>query len=138
MTPVEALIQAALTAPSDRRESALQVLLGRADVKDAVAPLKPEPYLSLRGPSRALGVSTTTLARWRVPSHDLGGWPRYRVSEVERYLESDAFKRRAAALRAERRASKATPSMPVAVVAKPDHAIDLKRSRAEQSPSLCA
>ncbi len=94
MTGLDAIVQAAMAAPADRREAALLLLQGQTP--------RVEPFLSLVGLSRTLGVSVSTLARWDPPAHELGGRPRYRVSEVEAYLQSDEFKRRAAALRAER------------------------------------
>ena len=65
-----------------------------------------EPLLTLRELAPRVGVSAPTLWRWNVPGHQLGGRPRYRLSEVLAYLESEEFKRRAAALRAERKRSK--------------------------------
>jgi predicted DNA-binding transcriptional regulator AlpA len=107
MTGIEELLQAALSAPSARKEAALQVLRGQAV---AIEPGEQAPafdrYLTLADLSKAVGVSTSTLWRWRVPGHDLGGTTRYRLSEVESYLQGDAFRRRQAALRAERRTSR--------------------------------
>jgi hypothetical protein len=54
-----------------------------------------------------LGV--TTLRRWQIPGYDLGGCRRYRQHEVEAYLASEAFLRRKAALRAERRSALISP-----------------------------
>jgi len=62
-----------------------------------------EEYLTLAELGRRLGYCTRTLQRWHLPSHRHGGKPRYRLSEVEAYLHSEAFQRRRAALRAERR-----------------------------------
>ncbi|MCL4181130.1 MAG: helix-turn-helix domain-containing protein [Verrucomicrobia bacterium] len=106
MSAMEDLMQAALAAPQDRREEALRVLRGEARVADITAPtVAVEPYLTLRDISRRLGLCTVTLWRWQIPGHDLGGRRRFRLSEVKDYLESDAFKRRMASLRAERRPS---------------------------------
>lgn len=103
MTALEDLMQAALTAPSERKEEALRVLRGQVRGLDTShAPFVTEPYLSLREVGRRLGISACTLWRWQVPGHDLGGRRRFRASEVLAYLESDAFKRRSAVLRAER------------------------------------
>ena len=108
MTALEELIQAAVTAPPERQQEALRLLQGRLP--------KPEPYLSLRELSLRTGFGVTSLRRWRVPSHDLGGRPRYRLTEVEAYLRSEAFQRRQAALRAERRSLRSlralTPAVP--------------------------
>jgi hypothetical protein len=92
---LEDIMAAAMSAPPERREAALRVLRGELP--------KAEPYLTLRGLSRRLGFGTTTLRRWRVPGHVVGGARRYRVGEVEAYFATDTFRRRKAALRAERR-----------------------------------
>jgi len=102
MTAMEELMQAALVAPEDRRAEALRVLRGEA-APDAERESGPEPYLTLREVGRRLGVSPCSLWRWGVPGHELGGRRRFRLSEVVGYLESDAFKRRAAELKEERR-----------------------------------
>ncbi len=96
MTGLEDLMQAAMTAPPDRREGALRILRGQLP--------KAEPYVTLRELSRRLGFGVTTLRRWRVPSHVMGGAKRYRVAEVEAYFATEDFARRQAAVRAERRA----------------------------------
>ena len=95
MTGLEDIVQAVMAASPERREEALRLLQGNLP--------KPEPYLTLRELGRRLGFSTATLRRWQVPGHDLGACPRYRMSEVEAYLKTDAFKRRLMALRAMRR-----------------------------------
>ncbi len=100
MTGLEEILQAAMAAGPEKREAALRLLQGNLP--------KPEPYLTLREIGRRLGFGTTTLRRWRVPGHDLGGRQRYRLSEVEAYLQTETFHRRQAALRAERRDERAS------------------------------
>ena len=95
-------MQAALVAPEERRTEALRVLRGEAGQKVESDP-GPEPYLTLREIGRRLGVSPCSLWRWQVPGHELGGRRRFRLSEVQAYLESDEFKERADELRAERK-----------------------------------
>lgn len=117
MNGLEQLMQAAMTATPARRRDALRVLSGQALAVDADQPPPVvEPYLSLREVCHQLAVSRTTLWRWQVPSHDLGGQPKYRLSEVRAYLKSTAFKRRQAANRAQRRWRKSphtlTPTVP--------------------------
>lgn len=97
MTAIEDIITAAMSASPERREAALRILHGQL--------AKPEPYLTLRGLSRGIGFGVTTLRRWKVPGHQIGGAKRYRLSEVQEYLASEGFKRRLAALRAERKSS---------------------------------
>jgi len=98
---IEAIIQAAMSAPDERREEALRLLEGKLP--------RPEPYLTLRELGRKTGFGVSTLRRWKVPGHDLGGVVRYRLGEVADYLKSEDFKRRKAALRAERRAARSFP-----------------------------
>jgi hypothetical protein len=95
-------LTALLAAPEDRRAEALRVLRGVAD-QDVPADRGPEPYLTLRGVGRRLGVSPCSLWRWQVPGHELGGRRRFRLSEVAEYLESAEFKRRADDLKEVRR-----------------------------------
>jgi hypothetical protein len=99
MSALEDLVHAAMTASPDRQEEALRLLRGQLP--------KPEPYLSLRELARRIGYSVTTLRRWLVPGHRLGGHQRYRLTEVETYLKTEEFQRRLAALRAERTLSAA-------------------------------
>jgi hypothetical protein len=107
---IEELLGALLAAPAEVRIAALRLLRGDIETADSAAgSRRPEPYLTLAGLAAAAGVSTSTLRRWRVPSHELGGRPRYRFSEVQDYLATDQFKRRVAALRAERRAARQMP-----------------------------
>ena len=101
MTTTEELLRAALTAPAERRQAALRVLNGEGERKEERA--GPEAYGSLRAAGRHVGVSPCTLWRWGIPGHDLGGRRRFRVSEILAYLETDAFKQRAAELKADRK-----------------------------------
>jgi len=104
MTATEELMHAALTAPEERKDAAVRVLRGEADIADSFAALaKAEPYLTLSECSKRLNLSTSTLWRWQIPGHEFGGRRRFRLSEVVSYLEGDEFRRRAAALRAERK-----------------------------------
>jgi hypothetical protein len=96
------LVRAAMAAPAERIAEALRVLRGEsADV--GAPPPPPEPYLKLKEVAVRLKFSPGALWLWQVPGHDLGGRRRFKLSEVAAYLESDRFKSRAAALRAERR-----------------------------------
>ena len=96
------LLQAMLLAPEDRKQAALRVLRGESEV-DAHQTTGPEPYLTLKEIGRRLNVSPCSLWRWGVPGHALGGRRRFRISEVQAYLESDAFRVRAEQLKDERR-----------------------------------
>jgi len=106
-------MHAALAAPPERQEDALSVLRGHARTVDPNAPAPIyEPYVTLRAIAKRLGFSSATLARWRIPVHSLGGRRRFKVSEVEAYFKSEAFQRRVAALRAERRPAMARDNVP--------------------------
>ncbi|MCL4181037.1 MAG: hypothetical protein KJ072_25240 [Verrucomicrobia bacterium] len=129
MTELEDLMKAAMAASVAKREEALRLLKGQLP--------KPEPYLTLRELSRALGFGVTTLRRWKIPGHDLGGFQRYHRSEVEAYLRSDDFKRRQAALRAERRISAKAAAWrlkPQTPTRKENHAL-LQRPNHHRQPS---
>lgn len=98
---MEALLQAALAAPEDRRLQALRVL--RGDTSPAPAAPAVEPYLLMKDIARQLNLSGCTLWRYEIPGHDLGGRRRFRMSEVVAYLESEEFKARATDLKTQRR-----------------------------------
>lgn len=95
VTDLPATLQAVMAATAEQQEAVRRFLQGGF--------LVPEPFLTLRRLSQQIGFGVTTLRRWQVPSHDLGGCQRYRLCEVQEYLGSEAFRRRQAALRAERR-----------------------------------
>ncbi|HRY49602.1 MAG TPA: hypothetical protein P5186_16255 [Candidatus Paceibacterota bacterium] len=121
MTTLEQIIQAAMVADADLRLAALCVLQRKAHVTDTSDEIiQNEPYLTCRTLAQRLGVSPCTVWRWQPPSHDLGGRRRYRFSEVQAYLASDDFERRAAALRAERRNGFAAKRTDEQSQAKPD------------------
>lgn len=90
------LLTAFVAAAPERKAAALRVLRGEAATP---APRPTEPYLTLKESAKRLGVSACSLWRWGVPGHELGGRRKFRISEIEAYLESDAFKVRAAELR---------------------------------------
>jgi len=104
MSIVEELIQEALGARDELRKSALRVLQGGT----SSTPPEPagEPYLKMKDLASRLGLSVCTLWRYDVPGHELGGRRRFRMSEVVAYLESDAFKARAAELKEARRTNR--------------------------------
>ncbi len=102
---LDAILRALLGASPDRLEMVDAVLNGDSVVSFSKA--VEEPFLTLRQLSNAIGIGATTLWRYQVPGHVLGGRPRYKRTEVEEYLRSGEFKRRAAALRAERKKSRA-------------------------------
>ena len=108
MTLTEEIIQAALTAPDTCKAEALRVLRGAP----AAVPLPrdTEPVLTLKECARRLGVSACSLWRWQVPGHELGGRPKFRISEIEAYLASAEFRRHAVDLREQDRARRANNS----------------------------
>lgn len=108
MSVIEELMQAALTAPDELKARALRVLRGESQTLDAETLRRcsgqAERFLTLKECAKRLGVSSCSLWRWQVPGHELGGRPKFRMSEIEAYLASDTFRRRAAELREQDRA----------------------------------
>jgi hypothetical protein len=103
MTLTEELITAAVTATDEKKAAALRILRGECRLADD-EPQRPlagqaEPYLTLRECGRRLGLSACSLWRWGVPGHELGGRRKFRMTEVEAYLQSKEFRRKAAGLR---------------------------------------
>jgi len=109
MIALEEIVQAAMLASPERKREALRILRGESpSACDVSSPALPEPYLTLKEVAKRLGLNPTTLWRWNVPGHALGGRRRFKLPEVIAYLESDEFKRRVSALRASRRPRKET------------------------------
>lgn len=94
------IIRALFIADNAVKPHALAVLQGK-DTRTATV----EPYLTLRRLAKELGISACSIWRWKCPSRNLGGRPRYRISEVEAYLASAEFKSRTDELRAARKAN---------------------------------
>jgi hypothetical protein len=107
MTLTEEIMQAAFSATDDRKREALKVLRGEPSIADAETLRRcsgqAEPFLTLQEVGRRLNVSACSLWRWACPGHQLGGRRRFRMSEVEAYLASNDFKKRAEELKEERR-----------------------------------
>ena len=102
MTLTEELMQAALTAPEERKAAAIRVLRGDpVHEQSAARGDTVERFLTLKECARRLGVSACSLWRWQVPGHELGGRRKFRMTEIEAYLASPEFQRRAAELRAD-------------------------------------
>ena len=101
------LLAAVVAATPERKEAALRVLRGEVPaVDEATRRLvagEAEPFQTLREIGRRLTVSPCSLWRWGVPGHELGGRRRFRMSEVETYLASNEFKKRANDLKEDRR-----------------------------------
>lgn len=106
MTPDRAvrLIAALEQAPAHKQDKAIAFLEDHASSQTDLS-AGPEPFLTLRELADKLNFHPTTLWRWRIPSHQLAGRPRYKVSEVLAYLSSGDFELRARELRDNRRAS---------------------------------
>ena len=94
------LIQSDETITPEQASRAFAILAGK---QEQHPPLEPERYMTLKAVGNALGISSCTLWRWGVPGHDLGGRRRFRISEVQAYLESKAMKTRAAELKQDRK-----------------------------------
>ena len=101
------LVAAVLAMPTERQRATLELLRGEPAQPAQVS--LPERFETLKEVGRQLGYHPCTLWRFGVPGHTLGGRRRFRVSEVQKYLESPEFKERVAELRAERRAKRSSP-----------------------------
>jgi len=88
------------TVTTEQVELVLGVLAGR-ELKEMTKEI--EPYITLKEAAKRLGISTTTLWRWKVPGHQFGGHRRFRLSEIEEYLHSRELKERTQELREMRR-----------------------------------
>jgi hypothetical protein len=93
------VIESGETIKSEQASRALDILTGRLEKPP---PQQPERYMTLRAVAAQLGVSACSLWRWGVPGHALGGCRRFRMLEVQAYLESEQFRTRAEELREER------------------------------------
>lgn len=92
------LVALALEAPEERIEQAIRVLRGEVPTTPSIV----EPLLTAVQVSKQLNISRVTIYRWKLPSHQLGGKPRFRMSEVLKYLDSEEFRSHAENLRRER------------------------------------
>jgi hypothetical protein len=100
MTLTEELITAAVTATDEKKAAALRVLRGESEAAGLRPEIGvPEVFVTLKECGRRLGLSACSLWRWGVPGHELGGRRKFRMTEVEAYLQSKEFKRKAAGLR---------------------------------------
>lgn len=110
------LLAAMVAATPERKALALKALRGEAPTVDADTLRRfsgqAEPYLTLREVGRRLGVSACSLWRWGVPGHELGGRRRFRMSEVEVYLASEEFKKKAENLKEDRADARAAANGP--------------------------
>ena len=94
------ILQALVTADDDRKAAALRILRGE---HVSTPPSAPEPLLTLAALGRILNLHPATIWRWKVPAHRFGSRPRYRLSEVQTYLDSPDLQRRIEECRAARR-----------------------------------
>ena len=94
------ILAALVAATPERKVAALRALRGEFEFAEKT-PVT-EAYLTLRELGKRLGISSCSLWRYGVPGHELGGRRRFRMSEVEAYLASAAFKRRAEDLKEDR------------------------------------
>lgn len=93
------LLTAVVGATDERKQAALRALRGDPEPERSTVRGGAEPFLTLKESAKRLGVSACSLWRWGVPGHDLGGRRKFRMTEIEAYLQSDAFRRKAAQLR---------------------------------------
>jgi hypothetical protein len=107
-TTTDEFLHALFSASDKHKSRALKILKGECPevhvATQVAGRAQVEPYVTLREAARLLGVSACSLWRWGVRGHELGGRPKYRVSEVVEYLESDEFIKKAEELRLKRKA----------------------------------
>ena len=72
-------------------------------IASALAAINAERRLTLKAVAAHYGVSVQTAGRWALPSHEWLGRKWYRISDCDRYLQSQDFKQRLAFLREGRR-----------------------------------
>lgn len=82
-------LAAAMAATPEQTEMALRILQGK-DVTEKTIP-SAERFITATEMAKVLGFSRTTLWRWKLPCHPLRGRPRYRISEVLAYMQSQEF-----------------------------------------------
>jgi hypothetical protein len=92
------LVSLAMKSSEDQLAKAMLILQGKAPTP--VAPV--EPLLTAVDVARQLNISRATCYRWNFPSHEMGGKPRMRMSEILKYLDSEEFKLHSEKLRRER------------------------------------
>lgn len=100
------IIRGVLSADGALKNQVLSLL--RTGVLPTPSQVECEPYLTLKEVSLALHFHPSTLWRWGVPGHSLGGRRRFKLREVQDYLESDAFKNRVRASNRDRRLARQT------------------------------
>ncbi|MBN1270183.1 MAG: helix-turn-helix domain-containing protein [Kiritimatiellae bacterium] len=110
-----------MSATDEQREAALRLLQGQLVSPEPII----EPYLTLKAAARKLNLHPSTLWRWGVPKHDLGGRPRFLISEIQAYLQSDEFKRKATALQIHRRDRRKEQLLALAAEGNAEAAADL-------------
>jgi hypothetical protein len=89
-----------MQASDDKLDHAIKILKGEYDTPRQSAPPPVEPFKTLTAVTREIGITRTTLWRYRVPGHTHAGRVRYRTSEVLAYLDTPAFQVTVAAMRA--------------------------------------
>ncbi len=97
------LLTVLATATDERKKAALRILRGELAPEK---PVGPEPFLMLKEAGQRLNLHPTTLWKWGVPGHELGGKRRFLLSEIVAYLHSPQFKTRITRLRTTRRAQR--------------------------------
>ena len=115
------ILQALIRATDEQKQVALRALRG-----EQIEPTPTvEPYLTLKQVATKLNLHPSTLWRWEVPKHSLGGRPRFLLSEIQPYLQSDAFKKRAADLQTHRRDKRKEQLLALAAEGNAEAAADL-------------
>ncbi len=97
---VKELGQAMFASTDEQMRKALMVL--RGECESVVKSPPPEPFVTLKECAKAVGISSTSLWRFRIPKRPMAGRPKFLVSEVLQYLNSNEFRAHAKRLRKDR------------------------------------
>ena len=102
---LDRLVPAFMTANAERRERAIDILMGVGeDRAQSSTTDHEERFLNQQEIAELLNVHPITIRRWKVPCHRMGRVPRYLRTEVEAYLKQPEFAAQLQQLKAERAA----------------------------------
>ena len=96
---LEGFLAAYTVASEELKQSALAAAMA---VLGGTPPAVRETYLTARQVADRYGLNETTVWRWKFPHESWGGLKRYKASECDAYVNSDALHSRRVELRQQR------------------------------------
>lgn len=103
---LDELIPAFQAADMERRRRVMKILVnGETDATLIRGEQHQEKFLNQMEIAAHLGIHPCTVRRWKLPHHRLSRVPRYLVSEVTTYLDSEAFQARLTEIKGASRAA---------------------------------